>query len=197
MAPGGVRVASSGGATQTPMPSRKHLALWGRMLKKGCRGPAQHRPPDPGPHHPDAPLQPVLRLLQRVRQRVPAGAAPGDAAAGRPPGESGHGGHHDQRGRAADESRARAHHRPHPRARHDLHAHLQRLLLLAGAHRQPQRGGARSPRDQHRQRRARRGLLQEPASARAEAEMAVGAGPSSRSASTRSWAVASIPRRMP
>ena len=56
-----------------------------RAVRKFAFGLTQHVAPAARPHHPDPPLQHRLRLLQRVRQGLAAGADRRDARAHRPP----------------------------------------------------------------------------------------------------------------
>ena len=137
------------------------------------RGLVAHRPSAARPHRPDSPLQHRLRLLQRVRQGLDAGAARRHAGA-----------HRQARRRWARSVVAFSGGEPmlhpdldaliraHPLARHDRRAHHQRLPAVAEADPRAQRRRARLPADQHRQRRAGRGLEEEPAAARQEAAVA-------------------------
>ena len=84
----------------------------------------------------------------------------------------------------------------HPHAWHDRRPHHQRLPPLAKAHRGAERGRARLPADQHRQRRARRRVEEEPPAARHEAAGGWPSTPTSTSTSIRSSAAASRTRRM-
>ena len=88
---------------------------------------------------------------------------------------TGHVGRRVQRRRADAASGSRRPDSPHPRARHDGRPDHQRLLSGAETDRGAQRRGPRFPADQHRQRRARRSVEEEPARARQEA--AAPAGP--------------------
>ena len=79
---------------------------------------------------------------------------------------------HAERWRAAAASGSRCDHQPHPPARDDRDADHQWLSADTRSHRATESRRPRSSSNQHRQRRARRGLEEEPQGARSEAAVA-------------------------
>ena len=86
-----------------------------RAAAKFTKGLVEHRASTARPNHSHPPLQHRLRLLQRVRQGVAAGADRGDAPADRQARRARDLGRRLQRRRADAASRSRRAHWPHPR----------------------------------------------------------------------------------
>ena len=112
-----------------------------RSLREFVARTRPHGPSAARADHPDPPLQHRLRLLQRVRQGVAAGADRRDAAPHRQAGRARHVGRRVQRRRADAAPRSRRPDPPHPRPRHDGRPDHQRLLPGAEA----DRGAERAP----------------------------------------------------
>ena len=167
--------------------SRKARSAAGVRARAG-----PHGPPAARPDHPDPPLQHRLRLLQRVRQGVAAGADRRDDAAASTSSPSS----------APRSSPSAAASRCCTRISTTLIRHIRGRGMMAGLITNgyflvPKRieelndAGPRLPADQHRQHRAGRGVEEEPAAARQEAAAPAATTPRSTSTSTRCSAAAS------